>query len=264
MNRKQYKNKVISKTLACLMAAVLSINMYPTSRVWADEEGTEDTEAAAEAEDGAAPVMIEEEAPPIEDPYLKNRLLVETDTPDIFRDGEVILSDYQGVYLVGFKTAEEMDEAYDYYKSEADIVEYDSDIMAVSDEDSGEENGVSEDAPTDSITILNDIVTDGGCPQGTIAVIDTGAGEGAAEYISVIGEDGGDDHGHGSRESSWKIERQESSPSKLSGVTEELKRQIYTRHLCMQSKEEYRTLICQHHLLLQRIVTLLRMRYRPQ
>ena len=199
MNRKQYKNKVISKTLACLMAAVLSINMYPTSRVWADEEGTEDTEAAAEAEDGAAPVMIEEEAPPIEDPYLKNRLLVETDTPDIFRDGEVILSDYQGVYLVGFKTAEEMDEAYDYYKSEADIVEYDSDIMAVSDEDSGEENGVSEDAPTDSITILNDIVTDGGCPQGTIAVIDTGAGEGAAEYISVIGEDGGDDHGHGSR-----------------------------------------------------------------
>ena len=199
MNRKRYKNKVISKTLACLMAAVLSINMYPTSRVWADEEGTEDTEAAAEAEDGAAPVMIEEEAPPIEDPYLKNRLLVETDTPDIFRDGEVILSDYQGVYLVGFKTAEEMDEAYDYYKSEADIVEYDSDIMAVSDEDSGEENGVSEDAPTDSITILNDIVTDGGCPQGTIAVIDTGAGEGAAEYISVIGEDGGDDHGHGSR-----------------------------------------------------------------
>ena len=102
MNRKRYKNKVISKTLACLMAAVMSINMYPTSRVWADE-------------------------------------------------------------------------------------------------DSGEENGVSEDASTDSITILNDIVTDGGCPQGTIAVIDTGAGEGAAEYISVIGEDGGDDHGHGSR-----------------------------------------------------------------
>ena len=42
MNRKRYKNKVISKTLACLMAAVMSINMYPTSRVWADEEGTEE------------------------------------------------------------------------------------------------------------------------------------------------------------------------------------------------------------------------------
>ena len=188
-DKKKVRNKRIkAKALACIMAASMCINMYPMSRVWADEEDTALEEFEAE------------EAPPAEDAYLNNRLLVGTDTTDIFRDGEVIISGYEGVYLVGFKTEEEMDEAYEYYKSEADIVEYDREIMAVSDDEEGsEDESKIESEPSDPISILNDIVDDGSCPQGTIAVIDTGAGEGAAEYISVIGDDPWDDHGHGSR-----------------------------------------------------------------
>ena len=204
------KKRLKARALACIMAASMCINMYPMSRVWADEEGTEGTEDIAieevteEGQGEEQEEMIAMEAPPVEDPCLKNRLLVGTENPDIFRHGEVILSSYDGVYLVGFPTEEDLDEGYEYYKEEADIVEYDREIMAVSDDESSEaetdgEDGSSEEVLSDPISILNDIVDDRSCPQGTIAVIDTGADEGAAEYISVIGEDGGDDHGHGSR-----------------------------------------------------------------
>ena len=138
------KKRLKARALACIMAASMCINMYPMSRVWADEEGTEGTEDIAieevteEGQGEEQEEMIAMEAPPVEDPCLKNRLLVGTENPDIFRHGEVILSSYDGVYLVGFPTEEDLDEGYEYYKEEADIVEYDREIMAVSDDESSE------------------------------------------------------------------------------------------------------------------------------
>ena len=41
------KKRLKARALACIMAASMCINMYPMSRVWADEEGTEGTEDSA-------------------------------------------------------------------------------------------------------------------------------------------------------------------------------------------------------------------------
>ena len=153
------------------------------------------------------------------------RLLVGTGNKSIFPKDEVIISEYNGIYLIGFSTEEEREKALEYYKTAADIAEYDDEIMTVADEATEDENTDNNDidvqksgdnlvedeksdgvdAETDAITILNDILEeeqDNNIRADNVirvAVIDTGAPEGIEDKTSVIGEEADDDNGHGTK-----------------------------------------------------------------
>lgn len=137
------------------------------------------------------------------------RLLIGTVNEKIFRDKDIIISKYNDIYMLGFLTEEERAEAYKYYMSTADIVEYDEEIMTIADgiddkevddEETESDNGSAQDA----LTILNeileeeDVVPETDKELITIAVIDTGAPDSISDRVSVIGDDAGDDNGHGS------------------------------------------------------------------
>jgi len=131
---------------------------------------------------------------------LSYRLLVASDDDSIFTDGYVI-SSYDGIYLVGYKTESARIAGYDYYQDKAVFVEFDDEIYEIADNDStqtdaSEAEVVNQD---DALTVLNELeeseVKD---EQKVIALIDTGANSKVVDAVSVIGDVTTDDNGHGS------------------------------------------------------------------
>lgn len=170
----------------------------------ATEEATEtDAEIREEIEEAEIPEAEEEIIPQtVEASDLSYRLLVASDDPDIFTSG-MIISEYEGVYLIGYASEEERAAGYEYYENTAVFAEYDdnifetADLTAESEETENEEPVVinSDDALTALAELDESDVS--GSPK-LIAVIDTGDNGRAADAVSVIGDDASDDNGHGS------------------------------------------------------------------
>ena len=57
-------------------------------------------------------------------------LLIATSDINIFTENTQVLSEYNGIYLVSFSSAEETAEAYNYYLENADMVEINSVVKA--------------------------------------------------------------------------------------------------------------------------------------
>lgn len=173
-----------------------------------NEETAKPAIGAEEVSTEAAEEIHNEEKKDAEEdtPY---RLLVGTDKADIFRKEDRIISEYNGIYLIGFLSEEDRAEALSYYEKAADFAECDDEIMSIADgteEDSekgkGEDNMSDPDQAQDALTILNEILdeeepTKINNSRVTIAVIDTGAPQSVMDRISVIGDSLDDDNGHG-------------------------------------------------------------------
>ena len=222
MKMKKQKSRIISLLLACMM--VLSVISSPTS-AFADELATDTnatkitteesnkeatTESISEeqkevtteeqaSEETTEEVSEEKDPEEIDASDLPYRLFVASDDETIFTDGYII-SSYEGMYLVGYKTLEERNAGFIYYQSNAIFVELDDEIFEIADTDSVNEDTAEPEVinQDDALTVLgeleeSEVIDD----NKVIAVIDTGANDKVVDAVSVIGEKTADDNGHG-------------------------------------------------------------------
>lgn len=178
-----------------------------------NETVTEETSETSEADGKDDPKASEadaqedfdetEEVQPetMEASELKYRLLLATEDESILTDG-VIISNYDGIYLIGYTSEEDRASGYEYYHNTAIFAEYDDDIFEIADEtvtDEKEQDEVTVINQDDALTALSDIEeSDISGRRNVIAVIDTGNNGKAKDAVSVIGEDAKDNNGHGS------------------------------------------------------------------
>ena len=159
------------------------------------------------------------------------RLLIATDDESVFTWDTVILSEYNGIYLVSFEDEEKTENAYTYYYDNVEFVEPDMQVTVASDmsDYDGEEEAGTEEEETedtydeesyedsdteepvinnndDAISALNKLTeeiteetAEGDEVTPVIALIDTGIASDRTVYeaVSVIGEEYEDDNGHG-------------------------------------------------------------------
>ena len=113
------------------------------------EEATEETTVETTQELESVPESVTEE-----NASGPSQVLVCTDNPSVFRDGDNILSDYNGVYLLDFANAELAAEAVAYYSTVADFAELNSLVHVA--EGTSDENAVVEvlEEDTDALTVL--------------------------------------------------------------------------------------------------------------
>ena len=165
----------------------------------ADEQETSETTSADAQEDSAESEEVQPEMMEASD--LQYRLLVATEDESVLTDG-VIISAYDGIYLIGYTSEEERASGYEYYQNAAAFAEYDDDIFEIADETLADENEPDEVTvinQDDALTALSDIEeSDISGRRDVIAVIDTGDNGKSADAVSVIGDSSADDNGHGS------------------------------------------------------------------
>lgn len=230
--------KIFSILLSCLMLAsfivpqsmvladdgsAYELTMEQAVQEMPEEEAAPEAQAETEApapEDASLPVQTEaetekENAPPEEaaDPYQgaavdisalhrldfsSCRILVGTQDEGIFTDPSVIVSSYNGVYILQLSSQQEAARAYAYYFDKADFVEVDTAVGIAE----GEAEGTSETIMTAEENPFTELENTLPMVDGTydIALIDTGIPEGSGmDAVSVIGESAADDNGHGSQ-----------------------------------------------------------------
>lgn len=135
--------------------------------------------------------------------FSSKRLLVGTGDPSIIvKDAEVI-SSYDGVYLLGFQNVTKTKAAYTYYNKTADFVEPDVDLFIADDRFAvkGASNNGSALSQLEALTQADakNYVPYYEKTYYSIAMIDTGvSGDKSVKAVSVLGESGKDDNGHGS------------------------------------------------------------------
>ncbi len=164
-----------------------------TSETATETDALEDTQEETVETTEVCP----EEIDASELPY---RILVAAQDEDILTDG-VIISGYDGVYLIGYDSEEKRAEGYEYYSSAAAFAEYDDDIFEIADEEMTEDAEETAEVinKDDALTALTELdESDAADISKLIAVIDTGDNGKAADAVSVIGESVSDDNGHGS------------------------------------------------------------------
>lgn len=230
--------KIFSILLSCLMLAsfivpqsmvladdgsAYELSMEQAAQEMPEEEAAPEAQAETEApapEDASLPVQTEaetekENAPPAEaaDPYQgaavdisalhrldfsSCRILVGTQDEGIFTDPSVIVSSYNGVYILQLSSQQEAARAYAYYFDKADFVEVDTAVGIAE----GEAEDASETVMTAEENPFTELENTLPMVNGTydIALIDTGVPEGSGiDAVSVIGESAADDNGHGSQ-----------------------------------------------------------------
>ena len=129
--------------------------------------------------------------------FSSKELLIGTSDSSIFTADTEVISELNGVYLTRYKTIEETKNAYTYYYNKADLIEPNSVIVKVADEDDvdhGEAEFSDINTGNDALSKVDDINISA---RGMIALIDTGAA-GAAKSVSVL-NNLIDDNGHGTR-----------------------------------------------------------------
>ena len=161
--------------------------------------------------------------------FSSGRLIVAGDD-SIFIDRSVIVSSYDGMYILQFTDIETAKRAYGYYSDKAAMVIVDTPIYVADDGDivvdstegtsevTEDASGVAEGTEPETTTIIEEnpvdeslIMTEGDTPfdelkealndgiqSYDIALIDTGASNVTSAY-SVIGDATGDDNGHGTK-----------------------------------------------------------------
>ena len=164
----------------------------------AEEETSSESQDASENTEAAESDIV----------FSSARLLVGTSSEAVVAaDNDKILSSYDGVYLIQYASEKDAKAAYEKYKEAADFVDVDTaEIEAADDADikdvSTEE--MTEDAnPIASLAQAVPEAESRASSEDTenniIAVIDTGASVGGnvIDAVSMLGEDAGDDNGHG-------------------------------------------------------------------
>ena len=215
-----------------------------TEETTVEETTTEETEAASEEDTTETSNEVETETPAeVVDIYASDfdcssieeidfssgRLLVAGDE-SIFVDRDVIVSSYDGLYILQFTDIETARRAYGYYSDKADMVIVDTAIYVADDADiivdsveetsevTEETSEVAEETEPETTVIVEEnpvdeslIMTEGDTPfdelkealndgvqSYDIALIDTGASNVTSAY-SVIGDATSDDNGHGTK-----------------------------------------------------------------
>lgn len=128
--------------------------------------------------------------------FSSKRLLVGTSDSSAIREGDTVLSEYGGMYLIQYNSEQEAAEAYNDYYGSVDYVEPDSVVFTASQEYA--EMTMSEEV--NPLRELQEEVQGVQDLSGTVALIDTGVGESSnvVDRVSVLGGDVADDNGHGS------------------------------------------------------------------
>lgn len=137
--------------------------------------------------------------------FSSKRLLVGTSDSSVIREGDTVLSEYGGMYLIQYNSEQEAAEAYSDYYGSVDYVEPDSVVFTASQEP-------TEITMSEGVNPLRELQEEVQGVQdlsGTVALIDTGAGESSnvVDKVSVLGEDVADDNGHGSEMLSAMVEQ---------------------------------------------------------
>ena len=193
-----------------------------------------DTDTADEVTEAVTEEDITEEDNPeitedtkVSYPFNPTEIIVEANSSAI-REGDLILSEYEGLYVLGFASYEEAVMAVDYYRTVAYYVGFNEEFEVNEDEtsedtaevteESSEEaiNEISDDTADDSeavedntvsasdfdetsLDILNNVLYDGVNGNGAIALIDTGVNDSIYGSVSFLGDNGSDDNGHGTK-----------------------------------------------------------------
>ena len=130
--------------------------------------------------------------------FSSKRIIVATEETTLLDvDAEHLVSSYNGIHILQFDTEEEAKEAYGKYAQIADFVEVDGGIAIA-------EGGTAEAITTDTVMTeeenplkeIEGTLAETSPDTYDIALIDTGAND-ALKAVSVIGDSGADDHGHG-------------------------------------------------------------------
>ncbi len=175
------------------------------------EEIKEEAEKTEISEEPAAPEESEEsekteEPDESEDPALPypNRLIVMSEEQP--REEDKVISNYEGIYLLGYQNEEELQEGYQYYSAHALHAEIDGVVTVAEGEENTSEisNEISEENnPIDQLQELLAEPEQSAANSGIkIALIDTGAKAdcpAVTAAVSLIGDNPSDDNGHGSR-----------------------------------------------------------------
>ena len=143
------------------------------------------------------------------------RIMAAASDPDIFTEPDKIISSYNGIYLLQFDDVDTAIRAYAYYNLYADFAEVDTGIMIAEGEAAdvvSTYDVMTEDA--NPFSELEEAIYTSGFGYYDIALIDTGA-SGANESVSMIGDNAGDDNGHGTSMLGY-IRQQNPSASVLS------------------------------------------------
>lgn len=133
-----------------------------------------------------------------------SRLFVEVSDPTVFTKNTTVESNYDNAYIISFSSVEEARYAFSYYIDKVDYITDLSNVVILADEESATATDPEEDKAdmtninngNDPISNLNDI--DVNNYNGYIALIDSGVSEADAR-LSVLGDDGSDSNGHGTR-----------------------------------------------------------------
>lgn len=141
--------------------------------------------------------------------FSSKRLLVGTSDVNDIREGDTVLSEYGGMYLIQYDTEDEAYQAYNDYYGNVEYVEPDSVVYTANSEclTSSVEEPMSEEA--NPLQILSEEVQSVSNMSGKVALIDTGVGESSnvVDRVSVLGGDAGDDNGHGTKMLSAMVEQ---------------------------------------------------------
>lgn len=144
--------------------------------------------------------------------------------PEVFTKNTAVISEYSGIYLLRFNSAEETKSAYSYYYDKVQSIEVNKTSFTIStlDTEIPENSEVNPENPAEdvppaeptatteadiadlsSLNSGNDAFAEASdlpdvSMSGYIALIDTGC-SGADKSVSVLGGSTGDDHGHGTK-----------------------------------------------------------------
>lgn len=158
----------------------------------------EETQPAAEVQEAAkeaAPEVTEAQLAALAGlNFSSKRILVGTSDASILK-GEPVIASYGSIHLLQFSDELSAKKAYILLKEKADFVEVDSGIGIAEGEAYG--NVSTGTVMTENSNPLSELESTHVVYGYDIAVIDTGAA-GADASVSVIGDNAGDDNGHGS------------------------------------------------------------------
>ena len=129
------------------------------------------------------------------------------------RPQEHVLSFYEDLYLLGFENESELEEAQSYYSGLGAHAEKDEVISAAESEGDIKDVETEISSENNPIDRLQETLNEAGSPAGEdtylVALIDTGTDWSCPNVISatsMLGEDAGDDNGHGSRMLGYLVE----------------------------------------------------------
>lgn len=161
-------NEDIKKRSCALILATATAVTGICGTVPVSAEGTPPSSADAVQDTSSVPVSTDGLD------FSSARLILGTSDENIVTDTDNVVSEYDGVYLLQYDSAEEAENAYSCYYGKADFISPDTGLQAA--DDSYVTGNDDAEADTDALTALDTALEEADqVPEGkTIAVLDTG------------------------------------------------------------------------------------------